>query len=268
LIRSAIGLAVCCLLGLGVEPAFAEVISVDAVLAGKAFSSDKTRTFLWEAKQPAATLVYIPGGDGHLGLRDGQPQLGGFYGTTLRPLSDPRSTSGRLSVVVFDSPTVLNVGARYPTSRAASDHLMRIESVVLHYKERFGRPIWLMGHSNGAVSVTEFYKYLQKSTRESLVSGMVYSAARTGADFSSATTNLPVLFLAHEKDACAAASSSEAKAVYTRLKKVDTAKVEYVAIKGGQSTSENPCSSGYHMYYGAGPEVSAAIDSFIADFYR
>ena len=246
----------------------AEVISVDAVLAGKSFSSTGTRTFLWESRKPAATLIMIPGGVGRIGLRGGQPQLGGFYATTLQPLSDPNSTSGRTNVVVFDSPTMLSEGGVYPTSRASSDHLMRIESVVLFYKERFGKPIWLMGHSNGAASVTEFYKYLQKSGRSELVAGMIYSAARNGSDFNSATTNLPVLFLHHANDGCAGALMSESRSVYERLQKVDTAKVEYVAIKGGTSEPGHPCSSGYHMYFGAGAEVSTAIDAFMAGFYK
>ncbi len=261
-------LALCCLLlllaGTGVR---AEVIAVDAVVGGKPFSSTRTKTFLWESKKAAATLVFIPGGEGRLALSDQQPQLGGFYGATLQPLSDPRSTSGRLNVVVFDSPSLLNSGSLYPASRAEADHLMRIESVVLYYKEKFGKPIWLMGHSNGAASVTEFYKYLQNSGRQGLIAGMIYSGARNGSSFNSATTGLPVLFLHHEHDGCAGALVSESKSVYESLKKVDTAKVEYVLIKGGTAQA-NPCNSGFHMYFGAASEVYSAIDSFMADFYR
>lgn len=264
-----IALALAGLLAFAGAPARAEVIAVDAAVNGKSFSSTKTRTFLWESKKAAVTLIMIPGGPGHIGLTDNQRTLGGFYQASLEPLSDPRSTSGRANVVVFDSPSPLGEGPpHYPMARTTSDHMMRIESVVLFYKEKFGKPVWLMGHSNGAVSITEFYKYLQKSGREGLVAGMIYSAARNGADFNSATTNLPVLFLHHDKDGCSGALMSESKAAYTRLKKVDTARVEYVAIKGGSATDANPCYSGYHMYSGASPEVYAAIDRFIAEFYR
>ena len=262
-----IGLALCCLLGFGAPAARAQMIPVEPVLAGKAFASDKTKTLLWESRNSVATLVYIPGGEGQIGLREGRSDIGGFYGTTLKPLSNPALTSGRLNVVLFDSPSMLPSGSVYPSSRATSDHLMRIESVVLHYKEKLGKPIWLMGHSNGAVSITEFYKRLQKSKTEQLVAGMVYSSARNGADFNSATTNLPVLFLAHYNDGCAGAMPGESKAVYERLKKVDTAPVEYVLIRGGSSEGD-PCRSGYHMFFGAGPEAYKAIDSFIGGFYK
>lgn len=250
-------------------PALAQtVVTVEPTLAGKPFSSDKTRTFLWESKKPAATLIFLPGGDGRIGLTDSTTSLSGPFEVGLRPLSDHRSASGRLNVVVVDSPSTLHEGTQYPTSRAQSEHLMRIESVVLYYKERLGRPIWIMGHSNGAVSATEFYKYLQKNKKESLVAGIVYSAARHFADFSSATTNLPVLFLHHEKDGCFATTLAASKEVFARLKKVDAAKVEFVTIKGGTTAPGHPCTSGYHMYHGAGYEVYTAIDAFMAEYYR
>ena len=267
MIRALLGLAICCLVGIGTQPSLAEVISVDSVLAGKAFSPDKTKTFLWRARNPAATLVFVPGGEGRLGLADDRKDLGGFYGNTLRPLSDPSLTVGRLNVVVFDSPTMLSLGTLYPTSRATADHLMRIESVVLYYKEKLNKPIWLMGHSNGAASVTEFFKYLQKNKKENLVAGVIYSSGRNGSDFSAATTNLPVLFLAHSNDGCAGSTNAESKSVYERLKRVDTARVDYVLIKGGTSEGD-PCRSGYHMFYGASAEAYKAIDSFIGESYK
>ena len=262
-----IGLAVCCLFSLGIAPGFAEVIPVEPVLAGKNFAADKTKTFLWEAKSAKATLVFIPGGDGRLGLADDRRDLGGFYGNTLKPLSDPALTAGALNVAVFDSPAPLSEGKLYPSSRATTEHLMRIHSVVLFYREKFGKPVWLMGHSNGAASVTEFYKYLQKRGEEKLITGMIYSSGRNGSDFNPRTTGLPVLFLAHSQDGCAGSTNAESKSVYERLKQVDTARVEYVSISGG-TPGGDPCRSGYHMFTGASAQAYRAIDSFIGSFYR
>jgi hypothetical protein len=55
--------------------------------------------------------------------------------------------------------------------------------------------------------------------------------------------------------------------VYQRLKRVDTAKVDHVAITGGAPEGD-PCRSGYHMYNGASEEAYRAIDAFIGGFYR
>lgn len=252
---------------LEIFPVFAQVFAVDPIKTGWSYSTDKTKTFLWESKNAKATLIFIPGGEGHLGLADDRKDLGGFYGATLKPLSNPNETTGILNVVVFDSPMDLNVGTSYPSSRATDDHMMRIESVVLYYKEKLQKPIWLMGHSNGAVSITEFYKFLQKNRKTDLVQGMVYSSARNGADFNSDATNLPVLFLAHKEDGCSKSTNSNSQSVYEDLKKVDKAKLEYVFIEGG-SAEGAPCRSGYHMFHGANKQAYTAIDTFVGSFYK
>lgn len=246
---------------------FAQVYSVDPIDKGFFNSAEPTLTFLWEAKNAKAILIMIPGGEGQINLTLDKKNLGGFYGNTLRPLSDPNLTSGIFDIVIFDSPMALPSGKVYPNSRTTIDHVTRIESVVLYYKEKFHKPIWLMGHSNGAVSVTEFYKYLQKNKKENLVSGIIYSSARNGASFNS-DTNLPVLFLAHEKDGCFRSTNANSRSVYNNLKETNKFKTEYVYIKTGEAQGDEPCKSGYHMFYGASEEVYKAIDSFGSQFYK
>ena len=254
------------LLALGSHSLFAQVFPIDPIKTGWQYSDDKTKTFLWESKNPKATLIFIPGGEGKLNLADDRKDLGGFYGATLKPLSISSLSSGALNVVIFDSPVTLNSGTTYPHSRTTRDHMMRIESVVLYYKDKLKLPVWLMGHSNGAVSITEFYQYLQKNKKENMVAGMVYSSARNGATFNSDTTNLPVLFLAHKEDGCSKSTNKNSWSAYEDLKKVDKAKLEYILIEGGTAEGD-PCRSGYHMFYGASPQAYKAIDSFIRPFY-
>jgi len=241
---------------------FAQVVSVEFKEKGFLFSDAPTLTFLWPAKQAKATLIFIPGGEGKIGITPERTNLGGFYGATLRPLSDDKLTSGSFNVVVFDSPTLLPSGTDYPYSRQSKEHLLRIESVVNHYKEKFGMPVWLMGHSNGAVSITEFYKYLQKNKNDKLVDGAVYSSARNGAAFNE-DTQLPILFLAHEKDGCEKSLPSRSLQEYQRQQKTNKAKLDYVVIKGGEAQATNACTSGFHMFFGAGKEAFGAIDQFV-----
>jgi hypothetical protein len=242
--------------------ASAEVISVPFNERGFLFSAAPTLTFLWPAQAPKVTLIFIPGGEGRIGLLPDRKTLGGFYGATLKPLSDASLTSGSFNVVVFDSPVNLPVGNDYPYSRQSREHLLRIESVVRYYKELYAMPVWVMGHSNGAVSITEFYKMLQESQKTNLLEGAIYSSARNGARFND-NTNLPVLFLAHERDGCAKSMPSESRTVYEQLRKNDPQRVEYVLIRGGESQSQHPCYSGFHMFYGAGEEAYKAIDKFV-----
>lgn len=241
---------------------FAQVVSVEFKEKGFLFSEAPTLSFVWPAKQAKATLVFIPGGEGRLGLTPERTGLGGFYGATLKPLSDERASHGAFNVVVFDSPVNLPVGTDYPTSRQNSEHLLRIEGVVRHFKTLYDLPVWIMGHSNGAVSITEFYKRLQKDRKEDLIEGAIFSSARNGANFGE-NTQLRILFLAHEQDQCPKSLPSRSKAVFEQQQKSNPLKTEYVLVKGGEAQPQNPCSSGFHMFHGAGAEAVSAIDQFV-----
>jgi hypothetical protein len=249
------------------ENSQAEVIAVRHTESEVVSASSTTLTFLWKGDFPKATLIMIPGGEGHIGLSMDRPDLGGFYGKTLKPLSNSKITSGIFNVVIFDSPNELPSSDGYPISRATVGHLSRIEGVVRFYKEKFHKPVWLMGHSNGAVSVTEFYKFLQKKHQEEIVSCIIYSSGRNNATFNS-DTQVPVLFLAHENDRCPKSMKSSSFAVYNELIRTNKMKTEYVLIKSGRSESASPCRSGYHMFFEAHEEVYKAIDAFAAEILK
>jgi hypothetical protein len=241
----------------------AQVLSVPFIDAKASSDPLPTLTYFWAASNPQVTLLFIPGGEGRLGLTAERKNLGGFYAATLKPLSDDKLSRGAMNVVVFDSPTPLPVGSNYPVSRQSTEHLRRIESVVRFYKDTYGLPILLMGHSNGAASITEFYKLLQKEEKTDLVAGAVFSSARNGATFND-KTNLPILFLAHERDGCAKSTNYHSQAVYEAQRKTNSQRLEYVLIHGGEAQAQEPCSSGFHMFYGAADEAYKAIDKFFS----
>ena len=245
-------LALACLL---VVPARAEVVSVP--LPG---ASEPTQTFLWEAKAGKKVLIMIPGGEGHLGLAPGRTSLGGFYGSVLGPLAESALTSGTTHVVVFDSPYALPVGTTYPVSRAGADHLARIESVVRFYKARFGKPVWLMGHSNGAVSVAEFIR-----RNPDLVDGAIFSSSRSGVQVAP-SVSFPVLFLHHQLDGCAGADPRSDLRLIDQLRAAGKRNVSFVWLRGGSPEQKSPCASGYHMFFGAEADASKVIDAFITAY--
>jgi hypothetical protein len=240
----------------------AQVIPVAITGQTPSESLEPTHTFLWPGSSPKATLIYIPGGEGRLGLKPERKNLGGFYAATLKPLSDSNLSSGGLNVVVFDSPVPLPVGANYPVSRTSAEHLARIESVVRYYRDNYGVPVWLMGHSNGAVSLTEFFSMLQRENRTDLIAGAIYSSARNGARFDS-KTQLPILFLAHEQDGCAKSTTYNSRRVFEDQRSSNKQRLNYVLIRGGESQAQDVCSSGFHMFFGAETQAYQAIETFI-----
>jgi hypothetical protein len=109
--------------------------------------------------------------------------------------------------------------------------------------------------------MTEFVKLLEHNGSTQEVAGAIYSSARNGSTFSP-QTHIPVLFLAHEKDACPKSRPSNSWLVYEELKKTNPQKVDYITLHQGQAQALHPCMSGFHMFYGAEEEAYQAIDQF------
>ena len=237
----------------------AEVIAVPMGGDG----SSLTQTMFWESLNAKATLLLIPGGDGKVNLKPTQTDMKNNFYQALKALTQGANGFEGVNVVIFDSPQSLDPAPRaYPVSRATKDHLARIASVVRFYKQKTGTPIWLMGHSNGGISVTEFSRFDDPEGGPALLSGLVLSEARNGSRFNEKIPSIPVLFLHHEKDGCSDATASSSLRNFEELKQANKAPTEFKYITGGE-TQGNPCASGHHMYYGSEMQMDDALRDFI-----
>ncbi len=226
-------------------------------------STRPTLSFLWSALNAQATIVMIPGGEGHLGLNSDRRSIGGFYKEILGRLSDPGISEGKINVVIFDSPAPLSYRGEYPEARASLEHIQRIDSVVRHFWSVMGKPIWLFGHSNGAVSITEYHNWVVSRGEDQRIAGFIVSSGRYNAGFKR-RVDQPVLYLHHLADGCPRASPASAKENHAKTSQLSTSRLELLWVRGGSSEEgKSPCSSGRHMYSGAGDEVSPLIERFI-----
>lgn len=245
----------------------AEVIAVEQIDKGFFSSAAPTLTMYWQGKEAKALLIFIPGGEGYIGLKPGQTDQRYPFHQMLKRLTNPALTSGQFDVVLLDSPAELSPKQPYPTARAAMDHMVRIESVVRFYKEKTGLPVWLLGHSNGGISLTEFVKYLQKADKMSLVAGIIPSGARSETYFKP-PLNLPVLVLHHQQDGCSHTLPKSAAENFAQVKAFNKASTELVWLTSGEAQPRDPCRSGFHMYAGASDEAAQAIDVYMSKFYN
>ena len=252
----------------------AELIPIQPLETCMSCSSDPSFTFYRKGKDSKALLIFIPGGDGYLGLKrlqniTPQPKEIGnkvslFKG--LNSLSNPDLTSGNLDVVILDSPSELSPNQRWPAARTGFDHMIRIESAIRYYKDKTGLPIWLMGHSNGGISLTEFFKYAKKNNKTDLIAGFITSGVRSETFFE-APISFPILFIHHEKDGCSDTLPKSSFANYEKVKAVSKFPTEFIYVTSGSAESTNPCISGTHMYNGADPEFAKYIETFILKNY-
>ncbi len=240
----------------------AQVFAIPPLETGLFSSSKPTMTLLFSNPAAKATLVFIPGGEAHRGLKPETNDVRNPFDRMLKSLADPKITAGNFHVVFFDSPWPMTDTTMFPVSRTHPDHLSRIHSTVQFFYEKLQKPVWLMGHSRGGTSVTEYYKYLQKKGQASLVSGLIYSAGSDGSSLGD-TTPIPVLLLLHEKDGCRTPAPTQK--IFDSLRQQGNEKTSFVIIKTGIPAAADPCRSGYHMYLEAHEEVTKIIDGFFKE---
>jgi len=246
--------------------AHAEVISVEQIEKGFFISATPTLTMYWQGQDSKAVLLFIPGGEGHIGLKPGQTDMRFHFFQMLKRLTNPALTSGKFDVVLLDSPTALSPNQCYPITRGGPDHLLRIESVLRFYKAKTGLPVWLMGHSNGGISLTEFVKHAQKEDKMGLIAGIISSAARTETNFKP-SIDLPFLVLHHQQDGCSNTLANAAAENFNQVKAFNKGFTELAWLLTGQPEPKDPCRSGLHMYYGASEEAAKVIDGFMLKSY-
>lgn len=245
----------------------AQVIPVQPIEKCFFCSSDPSMTMYWQGKNSKALIIFIPGGEGYIGLKEGQTDLRGQFSQTLKRVTNAELTSGKYDMVLLDSPSELSPRQPYPSARAGSDHLIRIESAIRFYKNKTGLPVWLMGHSNGGISLTEFIKYAQKNGKTDLIAGVIASGIRNESHFN-APISFPMLFMHHKTDGCSHTQPGASYENYLKVKQFITAPIEFIEITGGEAQSSNPCRSGFHMYNGSGADAMKAIDDFMSKIYK
>ena len=91
--------------------------------------------------------------------------------------------------------------------RCSKETQERLLNVLDYAKKNYpGQPIWLVGHSNGTVTIEYFAKYLKKLNRLSDLKGAVSSG--TTRETRIDVPELRVAFLHHSKDNCEFTSPS------------------------------------------------------------
>jgi hypothetical protein len=99
---------------------------------------------------------------------------------------------------------------------------------------------------------------------EDLVAGLILSGSLNGTSFNYSETKLPVLVRHYENDQRVGTTPGHARTVHARLKESGNASTDLVFITGGAPNGGNPCTSGFHMYQGAGSEVARVLDRFMS----
>lgn len=236
--------------------AHADIVSVPVVKSDLGwFDKDvPTLTYTQKATNARGTLVIVMGGEGRIGLEQGEQAAWRPSINMLRPL-----VAQGYNLVVIDSPYDLTSNTDMAQPRYGSDHLRRIDEVVRYYKTLYGYPVWMFGHSVGATSVANYANRVKSDP--SLLAGIILSGENQSTSVD-VRMQVPVLVLHHELDPCAKCSPYVAQRQYERVRANTASYAQLALVTGGDGSGER-CRDGYHMYKGSLDQAEAIIERFM-----
>jgi hypothetical protein len=212
-----------------------------------------------------AVVLLFAGGHGRLSLDEsGQPQtLRGNFLIRARHFLAARG----IAVVMVDAPSDHQSEAGLTGYRQSGAHAAEIGLVVAAMRQRFGRPVWVVGTSNGSLSVASAVAQLQGAQRPDgavFTSSVTQPTRRNGSiyDVPLARYTGAVLVASHEGDGCRASPASDSPRLLATLSAAQPKKM--LTFNGGAPPRSEPCEAmSQHGFLGIEGQVMNAIADFI-----
>ena len=213
--------------------------------------------------EPDASLILFAGGGGYLKMdKEKWKKKGNFLVRTRKIFRD-----NNFAVAVVDAPSEYRTNLGMPAHfRTSQKHLEDTEAVIEFMKNKFKKPIWIIGTSRGTLSASHI------AINSKNINGLVLSASITDynkrGDLKPITTldldkiKVPTLIVHHKMDGCYVSNPYGAQKIFERLK---TTKKEIKIFKGGLEKN-NPCKGhSYHGFYKIEEDVISYISNFIKE---
>ena len=226
---------------------------------------------LIKIENAVGTVVLFAGGNGKVGVGDGQLSIG--YANFLVQSRFYFAAEG-FNVVVIDAATDF---WQLPDGlygwRTSDEHLSDISAVINDLPNKLGEtgPICLIGTSRGTISVGAYAAEKPSDSIDCIV--LTSSVTRFRASFPIAqnllddvdieSINVPVYLVAHENDLCDVTPPSDVTVLKSRLS-VGSPKVKTKIFDGGTTTLTDECDPlAAHGFFGIEPNVVQDIGKWI-----
>ncbi len=212
------------------------------------------------ASAPKGLFLYFPGGEGFL-----VNASDGVYGAFRRELAGTGYVVGVVDVPSDQSRGLEGLNGYLELFRVSADHTRDGRAVLDALHLRWPMPVYLMGHSMGAISAA----HLAASLGDRRLAGLVLLGSPTergpqASWVSVPSANLhritvPVVLAHHRDDGCRGSTFASA----SRYPKLFSAspRVGFIEVIGGPPPqSPNPCVGGnYHSFAGIRRQVMDAV---------
>jgi hypothetical protein len=229
----------------------------------------KQRFVYQKANEGFASAVLFQGGPGTIGVV-GSEERGWVRNEAFLSGGVGRFADAGVSAAAVDTPSDqrnLNSGFR-----SSAEHAQDIAGVIAFLrKQNPGKPVCLVGTSNGSLSATSGAALLGEQGPNCIVltssvsikptSSIVARFAHVFTDADLSKTKVPVLIVHHKNDTCKH-TPYEPMPGYVKAFE-NSPKVDFVTIEGGQDHSDS-CNRGYHQYLG----IEQVVTNQIADWIK
>lgn len=208
-----------------------------------------------------ATVILLSGGDGFLGMKDGEPKSRNFL---IRSRDYFKARGFNVAIVGAPSEGGKMTPLELPY-RISPEHIEDLRLSIAYLKKDSPLPIWVVGTSRGTVSATAIAIAIGNEELAGIVlTSSITHMKKTGAPAWQKldAIKIPVLVFHHEYDECRICVPKDASLIFDRLVNAPIKKEIYV--KGGKDPSGDACEAmHYHGYVGMEKEAVDIISDWI-----
>jgi hypothetical protein len=214
------------------------------------------------AREARASVILMEGGNGLLGL-DATGEILGAGNFLIR--SANLFLRNGLNVMMPDA-TPAFPGGLTDGDRLGAGHAAELQGFINAAMSRWGKPVWVVGTSNGSISTVTaggFQPALTGLTGVVLTSPVTILPPANQATFNLYVSRitLPALVVWHQNDHCSVSPPAGSAALFAVLPSNGKASASF---RGGHSVAADPCGPfSEHGYAGIEEEVVETIADFI-----
>jgi len=215
------------------------------------------------ARRASASVVLMTGGNGLLSL-DATGTIIDSTGNFLIRSANLFLRHG-LNVMMADATPAHPAGLTFGI-RLSATHAAELQGFINAAQNRWGKPVWVVGTSNGSISAVTAGGFLPALAG---VRGVVLTSPVTNLTLGTQPTfnlyasriTVPTLVVWHQEDHCSFSPPAGSAALFTQIPSADKASRTF---ERGHSVATDPCGGfSEHGYAGIEEEVVKTISEFI-----
>ena len=215
------------------------------------------------ARRASASVVLMTGGNGLLAL-DATGTIIDSTGNFLIRSANLFLRHG-LNVIMADATPAHPAGLTFGI-RLSATHAAELQGFINAAQNRWGKPVWVVGTSNGSISAVTAGGFLPALAG---VRGVVLTSPVTNLTLGTQPTfnlyasriTVPTLVVWHQDDHCSFSPPAGSAALFTQIPSADKASRTF---ERGHSVATDPCGGfSEHGYAGIEEEVVKTIAEFI-----